>query len=97
MLNGSTFTLHFPLKPLLLFAATAVNKRLRLYTHQIVQVEYTDEEGNTGLANVILEGGEIIANVNAGESYSDFSFIDFPTAEDYESWSGKKTFVSWVR
>ena len=77
--------------------AVAANKRLRIYTHQIVQVEYTDEEGNTGLANVILEGGEIIANVNAGESYSDFSFIDFPTAEDYESWSGKKTFVSWVR
>ena len=80
--------------------AMTANKRLRIYSQEIVQVEYTDAEGKTGLANVRLSGNLIVGNVYAGESYADFTFIDFPTAEDYGSWpvadDVKVEFISWV-
>ena len=65
----------------------------RIYPKVIVQVEYTDAEGRTGLANMKLQG----AYSSFKGDYTSLDFVSFPTAEDYANGNyDTAEFISWV-
>jgi hypothetical protein len=65
-----------------------------LYSHVIVQVEYTDAEGKTGLANVKMDG--LVTSYSKNNKIASFEAMNYPTIEDYDTWEGGKKFISWV-
>jgi hypothetical protein len=67
---------------------------VHLYSHVIVQVEYTDAEGKTGLANIKMDG--FVTSCSGGKKSASFDELGYPTVEDYDTWEGGKKFVSWV-
>ena len=62
-----------------------------VYPYVIIQAEYTDAEGKTGLANIKLAAGSYNFTKT---TKADLSFIDFPTVEDFDGTNG--IFMSWV-
>lgn len=71
--------------------------RVRIYSQQVVVVENYTHDGKTGAAYVKLHGNYIIGNVYYDDPVpSDFSFVDFPVAEDYDTWTKNKDFIGWV-
>ena len=65
----------------------------RIYPKVIVQVEYTDAEGRTGLANMKLQG----AYSSFKGDHTSLDFVSFPTAEDYANGNyDTAEFISWV-
>lgn len=69
------------------------SKYTYVYVSNIVQVEYTDAEGKTGLANVKCSG--LLSKFKNG-SIASFADTNYPTAENYENWTEGKEFISWV-
>jgi hypothetical protein len=71
--------------------------RVRVYSQEVVVIENYEHDGKTGAAYVKLHGNYIIGNVLYDDPVpSDFSFVDFPEAEDYETWTKDKDFIGWV-
>lgn len=77
--------------------AVRCSYRVRIYSQQVVVVENYEHDGKTGTAYVKLHGNFIISNVYYDDPVpSDFSFVDFPTSEDYTTWTKDKEFIGWV-
>lgn len=77
--------------------AVRCSYRVRIYSQQVVVVENYEHDGKTGTAYVKLHGNFIIGNVYYDDPVpSDFSFVDFPTSEDYTTWTKDKEFIGWV-
>ena len=77
--------------------AVRCSYRVRIYSQQVVVVENYEHDGKTGTAYVKLHGNFIIGNVLYDDpGPSDFSFVDFPTSEDYTTWTKDKEFIGWV-
>ena len=76
------------------FYSSSSKTTQRVYYSARVQVQYTDEEGKTGLAYVDLGDNSYVTFTSSVKNYTSLDFIPFPTVEDFDGTNGK--FVAWV-